>query len=211
MPRRAKLRPDEPGRQKMLEAGLGLFGERGYHATSIAEIGDRAGIAKSVLYHYFGSKAGLYEAIVQAETRALLHEVASAVPTDPTAPRLRPGIDAYLHFLSDRPSTWRLLIRDPPAAPELIEVHERLASERKDALAALITTPSKRSNAPAHVELIATAIRTFAAWWYEHPEIPRQQIVEAIADVARAGSRHVQAGDEQLSLTRRQASHYGPR
>ena len=76
MPRRAKLRPDEPGREKVLEAGLELFGERGYHATSIAEIGRRAGISKSVLYHYFGSKAGLYEAIVEAETHDLLESVA---------------------------------------------------------------------------------------------------------------------------------------
>ena len=37
MPRKAKIRPGEPGRDRVLEAGLELFGERGYDATSIAE------------------------------------------------------------------------------------------------------------------------------------------------------------------------------
>jgi len=194
MPRRAKLRPDEPGREKVLQAGLELFGERGYHATSISEIGERAGIAKSVLYHYFGSKAGLYEAIVDTATSALLARVAEAVPADPKAPRLHAGVDAYLAFLTEHPPAWRLLVRDPPADPALVDVHERLAKERAAALATLLATPEKRAGAGAHIDLVATAIRVFAAWWYEHREVPREQITEAIVDVARAGAQRVRAG-----------------
>jgi AcrR family transcriptional regulator len=193
VPRRAKLRPDERGQEKILEAGLELFAERGYHAASIAEIGERAGIAKSVLYHYFSSKAGLYEAIIQAETHDLIAHVADALPTDPNAPRLQPGIDAYLRFISERPAAWRLLVRDPPADAALIDVHRRLAAERERALTALIAAPEKQTNAAPHVQLVATAIRTFAAWWYEHREIPQEQIAQAIIDVARAGTHHLQA------------------
>jgi AcrR family transcriptional regulator len=193
MPRRSKLRPDEPGREKVLEAGRELFGERGYHATSIAEIGERAGIAKSVLYHYFGSKAGLYEAIVEAETHELITRVAAAVPADSAEPRLRAGVDAYLRFLAERPASWRLLLRDPPAEPALIAVHDRLAGERAAALAALMAAPGKRAGAGPHVELVATAIRAFATWWYDHREVPAEQVADAIADVARSGARHLQA------------------
>src|SRR3954466_13311072 len=145
MPRRAKIRPDEPGREKVLAAALELFGERGYHATSIADIGLRAGISKSVLYHYFGSKAGLYELIAETEGEALLERVAAAVPADPDAPRVRAGIDAFLAFLAERPATWRLLVRDPPADPELIAVHERIVGERGEALAPL---PAQPADAP---------------------------------------------------------------
>jgi AcrR family transcriptional regulator len=195
MPRRAKLRPDEPGRDKVLEAGRELFGSRGYHATSIADIGERAGIAKSVLYHYFGSKAGLYEAIVEAESQALVLRVRATVPADPGAPRLRAGVDAYLKFLAERPNAWRLLLRDPPADPALLMVHQRLAEERSNALAELLARPGKRGQAQPQVELVATAIRTFAGWWYDHREVPRAQIVEAIADVARAGATHLADAD----------------
>lgn len=195
VPRRANLRPDEPGRQKVLAAGRDLFGERGYHATSIAEIGERAGIAKSVLYHYFGSKAGLYQAIIETETRDLLDRVAGAVPADPHTPRLRAGVDAYLAFLAERPAAWRLLLRDPPADPTLIEVHERLARQRSTHLVALMAGPDKSARAGPHIELVATAIRTFAAWWYDHPHVPQQQITEAIMDVAQASARHLTTDD----------------
>src|SRR3954465_3708775 len=114
MPRRANIRPDEPGRERVLDAALELFGERGYHATSIAEIGERADIAKSVLYHYFESKAALYEAIVEARPHELVGRAPPPMPTPPDAPRLRAGLDAYLGFLVERPAAWRLLVRDPP-------------------------------------------------------------------------------------------------
>jgi AcrR family transcriptional regulator len=188
MPRRANVRPDEPGREKVLEAGLELFGERGYHATSIAEIGARAGIAKSVLYHYFGSKAGLYEAIAEAHTGDLVHQVREALPEDPAAPRLRAGVDAYLSFLTEHPAAWRLLLRDPPADPSLARVHERLAKQRADALATLLASPSKRASAGSDVELVTTAIRTFAAWWYDNRDVPKDRVADAIVEVARAMS-----------------------
>src|SRR3954465_7590026 len=193
MPRRAIFLSDEPGREKVLEAGLELFGERGYHATSIAEIGARAEIAKSVLYHYFGSKAGLYEVIAETQSEALLERVAAALPEDPDAPRLRAGVDAFLSALTERPNAWRLLVRDPPADPELIAVQERLVRRRTEALAALLATPAKRSGAKPHVELTATAIRAFAAWWYEHRDVPKEQVVDAIMDVARAGAERIRS------------------
>src|SRR4051795_3586404 len=102
MPRPAKIRPEEPGRERILDAGREMFGTRGYDATSIADIGERAAITKSVLYHHFGSKAGLYRAIVEHDGSALAAAVAAAVPpVGATGPRLRPGIDAFLLFLSE--------------------------------------------------------------------------------------------------------------
>src|SRR3954453_19517894 len=118
MPRRAKIRPDEPGREKLLDAGRELFGAKGYEATSIADIGRQAAIAKSVLYHYFGSKAGLYEELVRHDAHAIVAAVAEAGPPPRGAgPRLPPGLDALLQFLSEHPDTWRLWTREPPSEP----------------------------------------------------------------------------------------------
>jgi AcrR family transcriptional regulator len=191
VPRRAKIRPDEPGREKVLAAGLELFGERGYHATSIAEIGLRAGIAKSVLYHYFGSKAGLWEAVAVAQTRDLVAAVAQVVPDDPDSPRLRAGVDAYLAFLAERPAAWRLLLRGPPVDPELVKVHRRLVRDRERALGSLLTRPSKRRRDEPRGGLVATAIRAYAEWWYDHRDVPRERVVDAIMDVAVAAARRL--------------------
>jgi AcrR family transcriptional regulator len=192
MPRRARIRPDEPGHEKLLDAARELFGEQGYDATSIAEIGIRAGIAKSVLYHHFGSKAALYRAVIEADGKALVEAVAVAVPPPGDAgARLRPGIDAYLRFLSDHPATWRLMLRDPPRDPGLQRAHEAVAREVGATLRGLLAHPAKAKGKPEIVDLVGLAVRVYAAWWHDHRTVPRKRVVEAIGDVAAAGARRV--------------------
>jgi AcrR family transcriptional regulator len=179
----------------VLEAGLELFGENGYEAASIAEIGRRAGIAKSVLYHYFGSKSALYAELLESQSAELLAAVAAAVPADAEAPRLRAGVDAYLGFLAERPAAWRLLLRDPPTDPGLRGLHDRLADERMAALAELLATRAKRATAPSHVHLLGVAVRVFATWWYDHRDVPREHVVDLIVDLARSAAQRLAPQD----------------
>lgn len=188
--RRAKIRPDEPGRERLHLAALELFGERGYEAVSIAAIGERAGITKSVLYHHFGSKAELYRAVCTEQTEALLARVAAVAADDSAGPGLQAGIDAYLEFLAARPAAWRLLLRDRPADPELARFHRELEEERATALGELLA-PGKGARKPAQLALVTTGIRAFASWWYEHQEIPREQVTDAIVAFARAGAENL--------------------
>jgi AcrR family transcriptional regulator len=188
MPASATASGTDPtgGRDRILDAALDVFAERGYNAASIAAIAQRARVAKSVMYHHFGSKAGLYEAIVEAQTADLIERVAAAVPRDPNAPRLRAGVDAYFAFLKSRPAVWRLLFRDPPTDPELVEVHRRLQDKRSELLGSLLTQAPKkgRKNERLTGELVATAIRAYAAWWYDRPRVPRDIVVDAVMDFA---------------------------
>jgi AcrR family transcriptional regulator len=47
-------------KQRLLQAALDLFTERGYAATSVREIVDAAGVTKPVLYYYFKNKEDIY-------------------------------------------------------------------------------------------------------------------------------------------------------
>jgi AcrR family transcriptional regulator len=182
------------GRARIFDAALGVFADRGYDAASIAEIGQRAGVAKSVMYHHFGSKAGLYEAVVKAQNADLIDQITAALPTDPAAPRLRAGIDAYFAFLEARPTVWQLLFRDPPVDPELVKMHQRLQRERADLLASLLSPPGqkargRRAGKQLFTELLTTGIRAYAAWWYDHPRVPRRRVVDTVMDFAQAGAK----------------------
>lgn len=53
-----------PARERLLGAAISLFTARGYAATSVREIVAAAGLAKPALYYHFGSKEGIYLAIV---------------------------------------------------------------------------------------------------------------------------------------------------
>lgn len=63
--------PDEkPTREKILEAAIDLFAERGYNGTSMRDIASAVGIRESAIYkHYTGKDAILQAIFAYAETR----------------------------------------------------------------------------------------------------------------------------------------------
>jgi len=58
---------DQKGQDAVLASAKDLFTTKGFASTSVREICDRAGVTPPVLYYHFGSKEGLFEAVV-AET-----------------------------------------------------------------------------------------------------------------------------------------------
>lgn len=57
-------------KEKLLNAATDLFTRRGYAATSVREIVAAAGVTKPVLYYHFGSKEGIYRAIMDLTQEA---------------------------------------------------------------------------------------------------------------------------------------------
>ena len=59
-------RPEDGSvRAELLESALELFSSRGYAATSVREIVERAGVSKPVLYYHYGSKEGIFLEIMR--------------------------------------------------------------------------------------------------------------------------------------------------
>ncbi len=72
--RRKEARP-----QELLQAALELFVERGFAATRIEEVAQRAGVSKGTLYLYYPSKEELFKAVVRQNLSALIAEGEEAV------------------------------------------------------------------------------------------------------------------------------------
>ena len=51
-------------RQRLLDAAIGLFAERGYEGTSVRDSCRAAEISINMVHHYFGNKAGLRQKII---------------------------------------------------------------------------------------------------------------------------------------------------
>jgi AcrR family transcriptional regulator len=85
------MRPIRPrdaaaSRQRLLAAARVLFGQNGFEATTIRDIGERAGVDAALIARYFGSKADLYIATVISESQydklpSAFNEVAEALIT----------------------------------------------------------------------------------------------------------------------------------
>ena len=64
---------------RILKKALELFSEKGYDATSVREICEAAGITKPTLYHFYGSKEGVYRAIVEGALEHFRADVLDAL------------------------------------------------------------------------------------------------------------------------------------
>ncbi|WP_407527874.1 TetR/AcrR family transcriptional regulator [Methylobacterium oryzisoli] len=64
-PRAPRQRDPERTRASILQAATEAFTARGFAGTSIDDIAVRAGVNRRMLYHYFGSKRGLWLAVLE--------------------------------------------------------------------------------------------------------------------------------------------------
>lgn len=65
-------------RSKILSIALELFSSSGYESVGIQEIVDRSELTKPTLYHYFGSKRGLLDALLEVNFCELIKSVRTA-------------------------------------------------------------------------------------------------------------------------------------
>lgn len=117
----ASARPSKSERTRaaVLAAAEDLFAERGFDATPLGAIGDRAGIqASAILYHY-ASKRELYEAVLDRMFSPLVDEVVGHLRGAGTLPERLEAITVTLvRFAADRPAAARLVLRESVAGSE---------------------------------------------------------------------------------------------
>ena len=110
----------EATRRQILAAGLEIFADVGFEATTFMAIGNRAGVTRPAVNHYFPSKSALYRTVLGVVT----DRVADAADTASRAPTLA---DQLLGFIGEvivnaEPSTARFLLQsalDLARQPEL--------------------------------------------------------------------------------------------
>ncbi|WP_240134720.1 TetR/AcrR family transcriptional regulator [Streptomyces sp. MUM 178J] len=95
-------------RERLLQATVDLVGERGYEATTLGDIADRAGAARGLVSYYFPGKRQL----LQSAVHRLMHlTLEAALEREPRPEDGREGlaraIDAILGLAVDRPLLMR--------------------------------------------------------------------------------------------------------
>jgi AcrR family transcriptional regulator len=102
--------PAAARRTQLLEVALDRFAGGGYHATSMEEIADAAGVTKPVLYQHFRSKHELFLELLDSVGQTLLAEVeARAAAEQNPYQRVLAGFRAYFRFVCERTSAFQLV------------------------------------------------------------------------------------------------------
>jgi AcrR family transcriptional regulator len=96
--------------QQLIDAAVALFSERGYAATRVRDICDRAGVAKGLFYWYFPTKLHLFAELVRTMRRRLRRAQAAAMHPDADAlTRLRQGTVASVVFMAEHAAYFALV------------------------------------------------------------------------------------------------------
>ncbi|MEO0607819.1 MAG: TetR family transcriptional regulator [Pseudomonadota bacterium] len=116
MARRSKI-DAEKTRSQLIQTAARLFEDRGYSATSIAEICKHLGITKGALFHHFRTKEELFREVwtrlqVEMDAEARRAALAARSLDDPYAAFLA-GCRTYLNYASRRDYQQIVLIDGP--------------------------------------------------------------------------------------------------
>lgn len=103
-------------RQQIVTAATRLFAKSGYEGTSIEALLRDLGISRGALYHHFGSKEDLFEAVLEALEAEIAQAVVSAGRgiADPID-QLRAGCAAWLRLSQDA-AIRQIVLIDAPSA-----------------------------------------------------------------------------------------------
>jgi AcrR family transcriptional regulator len=98
-------------RERLLEAAIEMFAERGYAATGVDALCRRAGVAKTGLYWEFQNKVGLLNAVIDqvvTEWVDQIHEAACAAGS--ARERLDVALKMVRRRVEERPEVFRVLL-----------------------------------------------------------------------------------------------------
>jgi AcrR family transcriptional regulator len=89
-------------RERLIAAGIDLFGRQGYEATSIGAILEATGLARGAFYHHFASKTELFDAVLDRVIAHMADRSAQAARKfDDPVDTLRAGCSTWLDVSLD--------------------------------------------------------------------------------------------------------------
>ena len=106
-----KTRDRDATQLKFIEAGEALFSRHGYRGVTLDMLAKEAGANKALVSYYFGSKAGLYDAVIESIVSEVVSVVSDSVREGgDAAESLKRYIRALAHAFAARPSFSAILM-----------------------------------------------------------------------------------------------------
>lgn len=180
-------------KQQLVDAAIGLFAERGYSATRILDICDRAGVAKGLFYWYFPTKLDLFSELVRTMRHQLRRAQADAMtPGADALTRIHEGAAASVRFMAEH-ATYFSLVEVERADPAIADALKHGSEVYLDDVTALIReAQSTGAVLDADAQLLALgvlgAVSSFSnAWRSGRIDMSDEALADFVADwVTRA-------------------------
>jgi AcrR family transcriptional regulator len=183
-------------RDQLLATASEVFVDRGYHATGMDEIADRAGVSKPVLYQHFSSKLDLYLAVLGQHGDILVAGVRQALrTTTDNRQRLRAAVQAFFDFIELDSQGYRLIFENDYVSEQQVADQVSVAIEAcTDAVFDLISQDSGLDPHRARmiaVGLVGISVDCARYWLGADRPISKDDAVEGTVQFAWGGLSHV--------------------
>jgi len=184
-------------RRQLLDVGLRVFAERGFHATSMDDVAEAAGVTKPVLYQHFKSKRDLYLELLEDVGGRMMDAIAKAVAAaDGPRQQVEAGFRAYFRFVAEEGDAFHLLFgsgtrRDEEFERAVRKVEDSIADAVAVFIEADIDADHRRILAHGLVGLAEGTSRTWLADGAARLEAEADGLARRIAELAWAGLRGV--------------------
>lgn len=171
MPRGTRM-TGQQRREQLLGVARTLFAEKGFEATTVEDIAERAGVTRPVVYEHFGGKQGIYAVVVDREVTRLTELITAPLATDGSA-RLAAERSAlaYLRYVEDDAEGFTVLTRDAPVGAGRGTLSSVLAdvAERAEQLLAprLEQRGYDAASAPLYARMLVGAVALVGEWWLD--------------------------------------------
>jgi len=173
---------------------LDVFAAKGFHATSMDDVAEAAGVTKPVVYQHFRSKRALYMELLD-DVGTQLRDAIVKAGTAASGPRrqVEAGCAAYFRFVAERRSAFRLMFgggarRDEEFADAVRQVEESIADTVAGFIEADIDDEHRRILGHA---VVGMAEGTSRYWLINGHDFDPDQLARRIAELAWAGLRGI--------------------
>ena len=181
--------PAPERRELILRAAMNRFGATGYDDTRLDDIAADAGVTKPIIYRHFGSKKGLYLAVLTRHREDLpgfLHDL----PVAPLDELARAILDGWLAYAHEHRARWRMLFRDHGGDEEVRRARAEVHDRAREVLAAFLTGYPGFAIPPEEVEptaeLLSQGLAGLVLWWGDNPDVSHATVLD-VATRAVAG------------------------
>ena len=183
-------------RTQLLRVGRAAFASHGYEATALDDIARMAGVTKPIVYEHFGSKEGLYAAIVEKEMDELVARVSQSISEGSPRARFEAAVVAFLIYARDEPAGFSVLTRDSPtgaARRGLTRVIDDLAGRVGDIFRREFGRAGYNPRvAPIYANALIGMVTQVGQWWVaEGRNLTVDHVARHVAALGWMGLRHL--------------------
>lgn len=184
-------------------AAAGVFAQRGYHGTTMAGIARASGVSVPVIYDHFASKLTLHQRLLERTSDELLTMWRAALAVDlPAEQRVPHALDAWATYVQANPYAPRMFFTETTGDPEIRAMHRAIQERGLAGLGEILAGDPDAARVAAGrdalafqmaAEVMRAGLTGLAVWWTEHPDVPKERIVETAINVLWKGIERLSA------------------